>query len=295
MAFRNICAGVEVSDAPGEASRAALATATWVASKDGAGLHLLSSIDLDPFAASFLPPEEETALRSAKEGVLRGLAAQAGKQGVGRTSVSVPLGPPGETLLADVMGHERDLVVSGTRERGAAARLLLGSTSLHLVRRAPCAVWIARAAFGERKPVVACAIELGNLAEKVVAEAGRLAAAAGGTLHVIHVVDLRAEDVLRAGAADAPYIAAHRKARRERAEKEIPALVRSAAPGVKASAHIVTGDVNETIVRTTEEVRADLLVVANVAQGGVRLPFTLGRTAEHVLGHAKTSVLVLKP
>jgi hypothetical protein len=51
-------------------------------------------------------------------------------------------GRPAELLL--VQAGEAQLVVVGTRSRGAAARALLGSTSRGLLRHSPCPVAVVR-------------------------------------------------------------------------------------------------------------------------------------------------------
>jgi nucleotide-binding universal stress UspA family protein len=58
---------------------------------------------------------------------------------------SEPLwGEPAEILLKTIDHWKPDLLVVGSHGRNAASRLLLGSVSLELVRRAPCSVRVTR-------------------------------------------------------------------------------------------------------------------------------------------------------
>lgn len=304
--FQNVVAAIDLSgpqervdqDGLSPASAAAFFTAARVAAAEGARLHVVAALDLDAFGAACLEREEAAGrptIRPAAVARLSALATLARARGVANVTTAVPTGAPADAVIEDVRAAGRDLVVCGTRERGAVARTLLGSTSLRLVRRAPAAVWIARGEFAARQPVILCAVEIGSMAAAVLETAARLAAKAGGTVHVVHVVDLRAEDVLRAGAADRAFIEAHRRERRERAEREIPALVARHAPAASGRVRLVEGDANEAIVAEAAAVKADLLVLGSVAHGIASAAPFLGRTAEHVVVNAPSSVVVLKP
>jgi universal stress protein A len=59
-------------------------------------------------------------------------------------------GDPGSGILAAIEAEKVDLLVVGTRGRDRAGRLLLGSVSDHLVRRAGCPVLVVRAKATER-------------------------------------------------------------------------------------------------------------------------------------------------
>lgn len=311
--LRSVSCGLDVSEgdrATGAAplspsSAAALSTAERIARDEHASLHLLTALDLD--AAAEWALERLTAaggptVASLAMEQLERIAAGPRAAGV-VTTTEVSHAAPATALLADADRAGRDLIVVGTRERGALARNLLGSTALKLLRRAPQPVWVARTALGARPPVVLAAIDLGDMAPRVVANAARVATRTGGTLHVLHVVDLHAGDVLRAGAADESVVLEYRKRRRATAESEVPALVARAIAGLSLGAaapspkiHLPDGDAAATIVHTSDELRADVVVVGSVRHGFVSgLVTGLGRTAETVLQELRSSLLVLKP
>ena len=53
-------------------------------------------------------------------------------------------GDPGSSIVAAAEAERADLVVVGTRGRGSAGRMLLGSVSDHVVRHATCPVLVVR-------------------------------------------------------------------------------------------------------------------------------------------------------
>ncbi|MCG3133180.1 MAG: hypothetical protein HMLKMBBP_00291 [Planctomycetes bacterium] len=306
-AHKNVVVGLDLSNADlrvdegplSPASRAAFDSAVWVAKAQGAKLHVLTSLDVDPAAAAMVAAEEKAGratLRTRAAKRVAAAAAAAKSAGVKRTTSAAVIGGPSAALLDDVSRNARDLVVTGTRERGEAARNLLGSTTLQLVRRAAADSWIARASFGKKGSRVVCAIDLGDMAPHVLAAAVRIAAAVEGPLHVVHVVNLAAEDVLRAGAADTAIVQAYRAERRERALREIPKLVaRLTKKGPKAKLHMHDGDTAPVILRAAAEQKADLVVLGSVVHGAAAALLGIGRTAERLLAEAPCSVLVVKP
>lgn len=303
--FRNVVVGVDLANADrlaadaqlAPASRTARDKAVAIARRSQATLHLLAALDIDPFA-------EDVVLRATGPGgpsmldranaFLAASAEPARAAGVAATT-EVARGRPVETLLADVQRNRRDLVVVGTRERSSLARNLLGSTALSLLRRAPVPVWVARRSGHETEKVVLAAIGIGDLAVDVLRAARDVASDTGAALHVLHVVDLPAAAVLRAGAADRESVEWYRRQRRERAEAEVPRLVAEAlGEGAKCSMHLVDGETADAVLDHARRLEADLVVMGSVVQSGVRA-LLLGSTAEKVLPAVDTSLLLVKP
>jgi nucleotide-binding universal stress UspA family protein len=54
------------------------------------------------------------------------------------------LGPAGTEIVAEAREWSADLVVMGTRGRGAIKRVLLGSVANHVMHHAPCSVEVVR-------------------------------------------------------------------------------------------------------------------------------------------------------
>jgi len=87
---------------------------------------------LPPDAYGLTVAEVEAEHRSHAEEVLREARAALGQAGAG-AEVLVLYGPPAEALVEAAEERDADLVVVGSRGRGAVARVLLGSTTDRVV------------------------------------------------------------------------------------------------------------------------------------------------------------------
>jgi len=112
---------------------------------------------------------------------------------------------------------------------------------------------------------------------------------------VLHVVDLPAEAVLRAGAADREVVLHYRRERRQHAEQEVPRYVAGAlGPDSEATVHLVDGETADAILEHASRLAADVVVMGSVVQSGMRA-LVLGSTAEKLLPAIDTSLLLVKP
>ena len=303
--YRNIVVGIDLAGSDhladgaslSPASRAARDAAVEIAGRARGRIHLLAALDVDAFAEEIVvkPGAGDTlSIRDAAARFLELAGAPARAAGI-EVTTEVVMGRPVETILADVQRNRRDLVIVGTRERSTLARNLLGSTSLALLRRAPCPVWVARRGTHHAARVVLAAVGIGDLAADVLRAAAGIATATGGALHVLHVVDLPAAAVLRAGAADRETVEWYRRQRRERAETEVPRLVATAlGEGAQVSMHLVDGETADAILDHARRLEADVVVLGSVVQSGMRA-LLLGSTAEKVLPALETPLLLVKP
>jgi universal stress protein E len=304
--YRNVVVGVDLASADrladgaplGPASRAARDRAIEVARASKGHVHLLAALDVDPYAETIVLDSARAGGTSILDRAKRFLdaAAKPVRDAGIETTTEVALGHAAESLLADAQKNRRDLVVVGTRERSTLARNLLGSTALALLRRCPAPVWVARRGVhhhGEK--TVLAAIGIGDLAAHVLRAASSIAASAGAALHVLHVVDLPAAAVLRAGAADREAVEWYRRQRRENAEAEVPRLVALAlGEGAKCAMHLVDGETADAILDHARRLEPEVVVMGSVVQSGLRA-LLLGSTAEKVLPALETSLLLVKP
>ena len=128
------------------------------------GLRLLSEPSKIVVACVVEPPSEVTA--GAESGFAGGMAApgevdrawnearKEAEQALERTTAvlpagapietATPLGSPGPALVDYAREIGADVIVVGSRGRGAFKRLLLGSVSSHVINNAACAVVVIR-------------------------------------------------------------------------------------------------------------------------------------------------------
>ena len=305
--FRNIVVGVDVSGREhlvgarelSRFSRAALSKAAWMARRNDARLHVLTSLDVDPHAEEMIRRDESaggfTVLDRAMQR-LQHIAAPFRDDGLDVTC-EVAFGPAKRAVLRDVVLNERDLAVVGTRERSSLARNLLGSTALWLIRKAPCPVWVARAGPGAGFEHVVAPVDFGSLAPRIIKTANAIATGAGARLHVLHVVDYGAEAILRSSDVPEATIADYRRERGDAARSRFEELARTSLGG-EAGDHVdlhqLAGNPAEEIVQLADDLAADLVVVGTVTDDALE-GLLLGSTAEAVLPHLEASLLVLKP
>jgi nucleotide-binding universal stress UspA family protein len=78
--------------------------------------------------------------------------AWAGAVGAASVETSVERGAPGPVLCERAEALGADVVVVGSRGRGAIRRALLGSVSTYVVHNAPCPVLVVRAGSDPERP-----------------------------------------------------------------------------------------------------------------------------------------------
>lgn len=193
-------------------------------------------------------------------------------------------GHPTDVILDTAEREAADLLVMGTRGRGGARRMLLGSVTENVVRQARCPVFVARpqqhgflapgspGAWPELRRVL-CAVVPGTSPDPALQTAAAIAARFGAELTALHVVE-------------SPEAAA--EPARQALGTWLPAVVRHCAvqPVVRH------GRAADQIVAYAAETGQDLIVLAARARSD-RPGLFHGATTEQVLRQAPVPVLVV--
>ncbi len=140
--MKRILVGVDGSDA----SQGAARLAAEIAVRFGARLtlaYVIPNLLLPPDAYGMNVSDVEENNREYAEKVLASSVAKLGEAGV-QVDTAVLSGPPAESLAEAAASGGADLVVVGSRGRGAVARVLLGSVSDRLVHISSRPVLVAR-------------------------------------------------------------------------------------------------------------------------------------------------------
>jgi len=122
-----------------EPSQKATRMAVDIASRFGARLTLVYVVPrllLPPDVYGLTIAEVEREQRTHAERLVNETLAKLGEPGV-EVDTSILSGPPAESIAEAAAAPDVDLVVVGSRGKGAAARVLLGSTSDRLVHISP--------------------------------------------------------------------------------------------------------------------------------------------------------------
>jgi nucleotide-binding universal stress UspA family protein len=251
-------------------------------------------------------PESMTATADALVKVLdERLAAERGELGQVREQLAREHGItvsqlvvddyPDDALVAASAQVGADLVITGSREKSALRRWLLGSTAEHVVRRAEMSVLVARAGDPDRgfgRIVVGTDFSEGSAL--ALARAVELAQP-GATINLVHCLH---HPMFRPVPGVDPVLADDYKTFLEqlvtdakaRCEEQVRAY--ASAP-VQFAYHVVEDQPREAVCDLAEKVHADLVAVGSHGRRGLRR-LVLGSVAEATVRHAPCSVLVAR-
>jgi nucleotide-binding universal stress UspA family protein len=256
-------------------------------------------------AITVMPAQELLALvmedRQAKAAALVATIAQEGVDARSR----VVTGTPFLEIIRQVLRERHDLVILAAEEKGGLKERLFGSTSMHLMRKCPCPVWVVKPARRTRYRRILAAVDTAidfperereSLNPLILQLASSLARMDGSELHVVQAWSVFAEGYLEArGGVDEKAIHELRKKIKRQYAAQLDRLLASIdLKGVVVHRHLSRDDASKAIVRLVRNKKIDLLVMGTVCRTGLAGLF-IGNTAEKVLSAVDCSVLTVKP
>ncbi|MDP6544673.1 MAG: universal stress protein [Phycisphaerae bacterium] len=300
--FKNI---LLVSD-HGMIGNAVFHRAVSLATENHAKLTLLEVIEEPREMQTFADPARmegvrKRAVRELQE-QLEEVMAPAGAQGI-ETAATVLVGTPFIEIIREVMRKGHDLVMMMTEGKSGLKDRLFGSTSLHLMRKCPCPVWVMKPKRQKTYARILAAVDPDSADERrnslnvqIMDLATSLAEMEDSELHVLHVWSTWPKHFLSKhgdmSGQEVDEIAGEILAARE---SELDNLV--SGYGLEEAdhqVHFVVGEARSMIPRLAASQRVDLIVMGTVCRTGFA-GFFIGNTAESVLQQVNCSVLVLKP
>ncbi|MDI3284845.1 universal stress protein [Polyangium sp. 15x6] len=185
------------------------------------------------------------------------------------------------------------LVVTGSRGLTGIARLLLGNVAERIVRYAHCPVLVARPHARTKK--ILAATDLSELSQPGVALAGQVAAEQRGALTVLHALDILPSPALgfTVPFGGVPVIPPPELVEQMRTAADGVLVGMVERLGIKAGRRVVEGDAATMVIRTAEELDAELVVVATHGRTGLARA-ALGSVAEKIVRGVHCSVLVAR-
>ena len=207
-------------------------------------------------------------------------------------------GAPATVIVDTAAAIHADLIVMGTHGRSGFQRLLLGSVTEKVLRKAGCPVLtVPRRAANTTELTfenILCAIDFSQASLHALDIALSMADECHGRLTVINVLELLPEGSL--GIDGQPVL----DTTDLRAELEQNARQQMAAAIPDARRHscdiqelITMGRPYREILRVAEQERADLIVVGVQGRGAVDLAF-FGSTTQHIVRQAAVPVLSIR-
>jgi nucleotide-binding universal stress UspA family protein len=214
-------------------------------------------------------------------------------------TVSAMNTPPIEAIIAEARHRRAGVIVVGSRGLGYARRLMLGSVSRGVVRRAGCPVLVVKGRRRRIRRLVLATDGSPNASRALGFLLARLEPPAGARVKVVRVLEpvlpptraLLPAPIRRAVLASAASLNAKRTRQARREVSQAAVLLKRA--GWRARGVVREGVPLAEVLREAAASRADLLVVGARGTGGLAR-LLLGSVAEGVLNHSPVPVLLVK-
>lgn len=272
--------------------------AVWLTASTGAELHLATVLNIPDITTEDLVEESAAmTLKQAAESTLERLAEEARQNGVKHVTTSVVTGRVWEALIGIVLRKEIDMLIVGTSSRGATARFFFGSTTIKLLRKCPCPVWVYRPESEGHDRTILVADDFSDVGMKALTLAVSAAQLMNARLMVVHATEFPLDRRLYRLETPDDEIEQYRQRVQREAEEEVYERLsqtdyRTIEQGVRIE--VQRGAAAVIIEEALEEHNIDLLVMGTVARGGVS-GLLLGNTSEELLPRIHCSLIALKP
>jgi nucleotide-binding universal stress UspA family protein len=204
-------------------------------------------------------------------------------------------GDPAREILAEA--EAADLIVMGTHGRSGFERLVLGSVTETVLRKAPCSLLTVplSSVGGGSVPVVfhriVSAVDFSDVSMAALRQAACLAAEADAHLTAMHVIEVPEHLALWIDRVDG---ISHVCAWADAAERHLRGAVGpETREYARVDQRVETGRAYREILRVADEQHADLIVIGAHGHGVIEQMF-VGSTAQHVVRRAGCPVLIVR-
>jgi nucleotide-binding universal stress UspA family protein len=209
-------------------------------------------------------------------------------------------GPAAAEIVREANTMKADLLVMGTHGRSGFERLLLGSVTEKVLRKAGCPVLTVPRRLPDAVPAgpvlfkrILCPVDFSDSSMQALKYALSLAQEADARLTVAHVLTGDLVPDFRVG-DDNVSLAAFQREREEEARQLLKdAIPEKVAAYCSAESTIVRGKPWQEILRLASERAADLIVMGVQGRGAADLA-VFGSTTQHVVREAACPVLTLR-
>jgi universal stress protein E len=242
----------------------------------------------------------EESLRLAQRGLER-IARSKLLQGCRVDPVAVAEKPAHEAIVRRALATHADLIITGTRSRGLANRLLLRHTDWELVRHAPVPLLLVKSVRQAGKEVILAAIDPlhanakpAGLDRRILDAAGAMALVLKGPLHAFHAY-MPLSVTLAAGVGE-PVVWDISKLDADHMQQVVRgftrALQKTAIPPRRRPLQM--GEVATELAACTRRLHATVVVMGAVSRSGLER-LIIGTTAQRALDNLKCDVLIIRP
>ncbi len=219
------------------------------------------------------------------------------------TEVAVLIGKPFLEVIRAVLREHYDLVVMTADIWKGLHQITFGSTSMHLMRKCPCPVWVMHPRAGQRFRRILAAVDpvlsdqmADPLSLKIMQLASSLARIEDCHLDIVHAWDFSGADLDTSQSEISDQIMTELVERNHATHRAgVQRLLDQIDLGdIDFEVHIPRGEPARTIPQFARDKSSDLIVMGTIARSGIS-GFLIGDTAELVLRQVECSVLAVKP
>jgi nucleotide-binding universal stress UspA family protein len=220
-----------------------------------------------------------------------------------RLTVLPLFGIPFIEIIREVARGKHDLVITGTEESGGLKQRLFGSTTMHLMRKCPCPVWVIKPARKRTFTAIMAAVDVmgaGNeedeLNKKIMELSSSMAEMEGSKLHIVHCWSQPIEGASKrySGLTNERIAEIVDETLKLHQRSFLEFLERFDPQKVSYQTHLLKGEPGDVIADYANKKKIDLLVMGTVSRAGIS-GLLMGNTAERVLSDIQASVLTVKP
>ncbi len=212
-------------------------------------------------------------------------------------------GMPFLEIIREVLRYGHDLVMATARGRNNLKERFFGSTTMHLMRKCPCPVWVVKASQPKWHTRILAAVdpnphdkERQALNVKIMDLATSLARLEQRELVVVHAWTFPVERSLRGGhvglSSDVDRWVSD--AREQHRQWLIDLLQPYALEELECEVYLLKGEAGRLIPEVAAAKEVKLIVMGTVSRTGVA-GLLIGNTAEKILHQVDCGVLAVKP
>ena len=241
----------------------------------------------------FIQKQEESSLQKFVAAI-----QQAGIQATSKTLFGIPF----IEIIKEVLRNHHDLVMV-TADGGGVKESIFGNTTMHLMRKCPCPVWVIKPGQPKHFNRILAAVNLDpdekslpTLAIKIMELATSLARLGQSELLVLHTWRLPGKSIAKArgGFPIEELKILLQETREAHRQKLIEFLRQFTKEDLNPEVYLLKGEAGVLIPELALAKAVDLIVMGTVSRAGVAGLF-IGNTAEKVLHQVNCSVLTVKP
>jgi len=213
-------------------------------------------------------------------------------------------GTPFIEIIREVLRDEYDLVMISAEGRSGLKDIFFGRTTMHLMRKCPCPVWVMNPDQPRHYSHILAAVdpkphdqERSELNIKIMDLATSLAQREQSELLVAHTWTFPLERYIKSGRVKIPkntYDEWVENVKDERRRSLNALLGEYDLENLKSEVYLLKGEAQNLIPELAEARQVELIVMGTVCRTGLA-GFLIGNTAEKILRQVDCSVLTVKP